>query len=139
MKQKDINYNDLCKMIASEATGQTTEAMVKRVLKATYKVILNQLKLKNRIYFKGFGYWEIKQRKSGEREINDPKGGGKRIVYVEPRYSIFFKPSVNFDTSVNEGEFSLLTDKITKNLKNKKKSLNSADLVNRANKRIKER
>lgn len=135
----DISYENLCNLIALEMGGTTTPKSVKKFLRATYIVILNQLKLKHRIYFKGFGYWEIKERKSGEREINDPTNGGKRLVYVKPKYSIFFKPSVNFDASVNENDFKPTTDRIAKLLKKEKsKEVTSADLINRANSRMKE-
>lgn len=114
----DINFDDLCNLIALEVGSKATISSTKRYLKATYKIILKQLELNKRIYFKDFGYWEIKPRKSGEREINDPLNGGKRLVYVKPKYSIFFKPSINFDLSVNNG-FKILTKKVLKKYKNK--------------------
>lgn len=135
----DINYDVLCEMIAQELPENASVKSVKRYLKATYKVILKQLKLKNRIYFKGFGYWEIKERKSGEREINDPNNGGSRLVYVKPRYSIFFKASKNFDIAVNENNFNITTDKFVKKIENKRDNVTYIDLINRSNKRKKER
>lgn len=133
---KDINYNDLCDMIANEVGYGATRESTKRYLKAIYRVILKQLKLKNRIYFKDFGYWEIKQRKSGEREINNPMTNEKRVVYVKPKYSIFFKPSINFDKSVNENDFKIITDKGIKRLP-KNKPFTTSDLINKANSRAK--
>lgn len=136
---KDINYDVLCEMIAQELIGDSSKETVKRYLRATYKVILKQLKLKNRVYFKDFGYWEIKQRKSGEREINDPKTREKRLIYVKPKYSIFFKSSLNFDLAVNENDFNIINKnsekKIKREVKMKDKKMNSADLINLANSR----
>lgn len=133
----DINIDDLCNLIANNLGNHATPSSVKRYLKAIYKTILRQLELNGRIYFKDFGYFEIKERKSGERIINDPKTKEKRLVYVEPKYSIFFKASENFDFAVNENDFRIITDKGVKRKKKKKKlwGSNVADLINRANSR----
>lgn len=134
----DINYDDLCNLIALEIGNRATPSSVKKCLKATYKVILKQLKLNNRIYFKNFGYFEIKQRKSGERLILDPNTKEKKLVYVKPKYSISFKPSSIFDKSVNENDFKIITEKGVQRLKKRKPKIsNTVDLLNTALERSK--
>ena len=67
----DINYDDLCNLIALEMGGKTSPQKIKKFLRATYVIILRQLQLNNRIFFKNFGAFEIKQRQSGERVYID--------------------------------------------------------------------
>lgn len=115
----DINFEELCNLIALEVGCRATPNTVKKYLKATYKVILQQLQLNNRVYFKKFGAFEIRQRKSGERIIGDPMNGGTQRIFVEPKLSISFKASKEFDYSVNEYDFKTpfkvkKFDKVTK-------------------------
>lgn len=136
-KTKNINYNDLCNLIAQEV-GYTSASSVNRYLKAIYKVILRQLQLNKRISFKDFGYFEIKERKNGERLIYDPTVNKKKIVYVKPKFSIFFKAYDKFDCSVNN-DFTIVTNKELKAMKKKDSPMSSvADLLNKANERRKE-
>ena len=143
MKNNDINYDDLCNLIANEVPhNNASPNSVSIYLRALYKVILRQLELNHRINIKGFGTFEIKERKSGERLINNPKNNQKQIYYVEPRYSISFKAASNFDYSVNENNFKLVSDKknSTLNRENRKPAIYSktkrvSDLINKANKR----
>ena len=138
----DLPYEDLCNLIAIQIPHASVNSADK-YLTALYKVILRQLELHNRILIKGFGVFEIKERKSGERIINNPILNEKQIVYVEPRYSISFRAANKFDVSVNENNFKLADDKkvkkhnsnkVTKHKKKHKKMKNIADLLNRAEK-----
>ena len=144
----DISYDDLCNLIALKThNGKASPKSVDNYLQATYKVILDQLKLNNRICIKGFGIFEIKDRKSGERIINNPnKNNEKQLVYVKPRKSITFKAAKKFDISVNENNFNLASDKKIRNVgrdyrkklyssKNGNRFKNVVDLLNIANKR----
>ena len=143
MKNNDISYDDLCNLIANEVPHKSASPnSVSVYLRALYKVILRQLELNQRINIKGFGTFEIKERKSGERLINNPQNNQKQVYYVEPRYSISFKAASNFDYSVNENNFKIVSDKRnnTLNRENRKPVIRSktkrvTDLINRANKR----
>lgn len=143
MKNNDISYDDLCNLIANEVPRKSASPnSVSVYLRALYKVILRQLELNQRINIKGFGTFEIKERKSGERLINNPKNNQKQIYYVEPRYSISFKAASNFDYSVNENNFKIVSDSrnATLNKENRKvpvrtKTKRISDLINKANKR----
>ena len=143
MKNNDISYDDLCNLIANEISHKSASpTSVNRYLRALYKVILRQLELNQRINIKGFGTFEIKKRKSGERLINNPKNNQKQVYYVEPRYSISFKAASNFDYSVNENNFKIVSDKrnATLNRENRKPPVRTrtkriTDLINKANKR----
>lgn len=139
----DLPYEDLCNLIAIQIPHASIKSADK-YLTALYKVILRQLELHHRILIKGFGVFEIKERKSGERLIHNPNSDNneKQIVYVEPRYSISFRAANKFDYSVNENHFKILDDdrvkkynsrKVTKH-KKRKKTKNIADLLNRAEK-----
>ena len=141
--KNDISYDDLCNLIANEVTRKSASpTSVSAYLRALYKVILRQLELNQRINIQGFGTFEIKERKSGERLINNPQTNEKQVYYVEPRYSISFKAASNFDYSVNENDFKIVSDKRnnTLNRENRKPVIRSktkrvTDLINRANKR----
>lgn len=144
MKNK-ISHEDLCNMIANNYNGQTSPQVVDKYLRAIYKTILRQLELNQKIYFKNFGTFEVKERKSGERLINNPKKNKMEIFYVKPRLSISFKASSKFDYCVNENNFTLIRGDTTKQYdrqKNKrykyKKYGDIADLLNRANSRRKD-
>ena len=139
----DISYDDLCNLIANEVPRKSASpTSVSAYLRALYKVILRQLELNQRINIQGFGTFEIKERKSGERLINNPQTNEKQVYYVEPRYSISFKAASNFDYSVNENDFKIVSDKRnhTLNRENRKPIIRSktkrvTDLINKANKR----
>ena len=143
MKNNDISYDDLCNLIANEVpTHKASPHSAHTYLRALYKVILRQLELNQRITIKNFGTFEIKERKSGERLINNPKNNQKQIYYVKPRYSISFKASSNFDYSVNENNFIIVSDERNKTLNResrkvpiRKKTEHITDLLNIANKR----
>ena len=143
MKNNDISYDDLCNLIANEISHRSASPnSVNVYLRALYKVILRQLELNQRINIKGFGTFEIKERKSGERLINNPKNNQKQVYYVEPRYSISFKAASNFDYSVNENNFKIVSDKrnATLNREGRKPPVRTrtkriTDLINKANKR----
>ena len=141
--KNDISYDDLCNLIANEVPRKSASpTSVSAYLRALYKVILRQLELNQRINIQGFGTFEIKERKSGERLINNPQTNEKQIYYVEPRYLISFKAASNFDYSVNENDFKIVSDKRnnTLNRENRKPVIRSktkrvTDLINKANKR----
>ena len=141
--KNDISYDDLCNLIANEVPRKSASpTSVSAYLRALYKVILRQLELNQRINIQGFGTFEIKERKSGERLINNPQTNEKQVYYVEPRYSISFKAASNFDYSVNENDFKIVSDKRnnTLNRENRKPVIRSktkgvTDLINKANKR----
>ena len=141
--KNDISYDDLCNLVANEVVSQkATPHSAHTYLRALYKVILRQLELNQRIYLKNFGAFEIKERKSGERLINNPKNNTKQIYYIEPRYSISFKPSSNFDFSVNENDFKIVSDgrnatlsRESRKVPQRKKIEKASDLLNIANKR----
>lgn len=124
----DLGFNDLCNLIANELP-QATPNSVRKYLLATYKVILEQLRINKRISIYGFGVFEIFERKSGERlipDINDVSK--KKLVYIKPRNSIRFKPSQVFDTNVNENNFKLRLSMQNK-IKGKKKKEFGDDIV----------
>lgn len=134
-----IKYEDLCTLISNEIYHSSPKS-VDKYLKATYKIILEQLQLNNSVYLKDFGTFEIKNRKSGSRIINNPnKNNEKQLVYVEPKLSITFKASSVFDHSVNENDFKLSNERKVKvkgknkRRKHKRTINNYVDLINKAN------
>lgn len=135
----DLNFEDLCNMIALRVGNGATINSSKKYMVALFEVILRQLELNHRIYIQDFGYFEIKERKSGERVIYDPNTGEKKLLYIEPKYSIFFKASEKFDFAINKNEFKIPSDaKIKKSISSKrtktkrKKIKNFVDLINKA-------
>jgi nucleoid DNA-binding protein len=137
--KNDLGLNDLCNLIANEVPSASPKS-AKRYLLATYKVILEQLRINKRISIYGFGVFEIFERKSGQRLIPDINDTSKtKLVYIKPRNSIRFKPSQVFDTNVNENNFKLKMSMQNK-LKEKKKKSKDFDesiveLMNKAERR----
>lgn len=116
----DISLEDFCFLVAKEAQYKSSSvASVKRYMRAIYKVILKQLQLNGRVNIKGFGIFEVRDRKSGERFIKDPVTGEERLVYVAPRKAVTFRASDCFDTSINEGDYRIV-ENATRYKKNKK-------------------
>lgn len=143
--KNDISYDDLCNLIANEVpTHKASPHSAHTYLRAIYKVILRQLELNQRINIKNFGTFEIKERKSGERLINNPRNNKKQIYYVKPRYLINFKAASNFDFSVNENNFKIVSDERNATLtresrkvfQRRKKIERALDLLNIANERL---
>lgn len=128
-KERYISYEDLCNLIANNIP-KATPSSVDRHLKGIYKTILKQLEMNNKISFKDFGYFELKERQGNERIITDPISGEKKLYYIEPKKTIFFKSFENFDEAVNS-DFELKK----KVRKKKKKKTNYVDLLNKANER----
>lgn len=105
----DLKIDQLCNLIGLESNFQPST--VRRVLDATYKVILKQLELNQRIYFLDFGAFELYERAGGDKIMGDLVNGGAIIRYVEPRNKILFKPSDPLDKAINEGNFEAPTRK----------------------------
>lgn len=141
-KKTGLGYTELCELISAEVVGSTPQS-VNRYLRAIYKTILRQLDLNNKVEFRNFGIFEIKERKSGERIINNPSNGTSYLTYVEPRNVIAFRPSEIFDFAVNENNFKYsksCENKVKRKNKRKRngktKGLNNtADLINLINQR----
>lgn len=100
---KELKIEQLCNLIALECKLSPTT--VRKVLDATYKVILKQLELNGRIYFYNFGAFELKERPSGDVRGGNFISGESVIRYIPPRNKIFFNVSDSFERAVNEGEF----------------------------------
>ena len=100
MKNNDISYDDLCNLIANEIPYQTSQERVNNYLHALYKVILRQLELNQRINIKNFGTFEIKERKSGERLINNPRNNTEAVDKVASSIKEFgFKVPIIIDSN----------------------------------------
>lgn len=138
----DLNLNDLCNLIALEVNNGDPK-IAKKYLIATYKVILQQLALNKRILFYGFGAFELVERKSGERLVNDLNDKDntenemfKTLIYVTPRNQVRFRPSQILDTNVNENDFNLSFSMKKKKSKRKKTfDEGIVELINTAEKR----
>lgn len=141
-----LSYDNLITMAISTIPQNfyPTEKAAKRYYRALYKVILRQLEINQSIYIKDFGTFEVKERKSGERLINNPANNETYVTYVKPRISISFRPAEKFDFCVNEGNFKLISSaSLKKNKRNKrkpyklkyKKKATFVDLLNLANER----
>ena len=138
----DLNFDDLCNLVALEVSDKrASKESAKKYLIALYKVILNQLKINQRIYIYGFGFFELFERRSGERLIPDftSETLEKKLVYVKPRNVVKFRPSQILDTNVNENNFKLRYSMKGKRKSQKEKEFgnNVADLINRAERRSK--
>jgi nucleoid DNA-binding protein len=102
-----IKIDDLCNLIANEVKGTSTPNSVRRVLDATYRVILKQLELNEEICFYNFGKFEIYDRPSGDKLMGDLFNGGTKINYVKPKKNIKFSPFKALDESINLNNFKL--------------------------------
>ena len=99
----DLKIDQLCNLIGLEC--KYSPSTVRKVLDATYSVILKQLELNKRIYFLDFGAFEIYERPSGDRVIGDFVNGGTKIQYVPERNRVIFKMADPLDRAVNEGGY----------------------------------
>ena len=138
MKSKNdiyISFGDLCNLISNEVEIKTSSpSSVEKYLKGTLKVILRQLELHNKIYFKDFGTFEIRERKSGERMVYNPNKQRSEIVYVKPKRVVTFRPSSKLDYMVNENDFKpTRKDKTIEHNKTTNRINTTAKLLNRAN------
>lgn len=139
MKSKNniyISFEDLCNLISNEVLITTSSPKsVEKYLRAILKVILRQLELHGKIYFKDFGTFEIRERKSGNREVYNPNKQRSEIVYVKPKRIVTFRPSSKLDYMINENNFKITRkDKtIEHNKKPSRRIDNTAKLLNRAN------
>ena len=130
MKSKNniyISFEDLCNLISNEVLITTSSPKsVEKYLRAILKVILRQLELHGKIYFKDFGTFEIRERKSGNREVYNPNKKRSEIVYVKPKRIVTFRPSSKLDYMINDKT-------IEHNKKPSRRIDNTAKLLNRAN------
>lgn len=107
MSAKNVKTDDLMNMISLECELNVSPITVRKVLVATYKTILKQLKINESVFFLDFGEFQIHERSSGDRKIGDPINGGTQIRYVRPRNKVLFKPSKVFERNVNENNYEI--------------------------------
>lgn len=147
-RKLDIDYESFCNLIAQNVSGTTaTASSVDKYLRGIYKTILRQLELNQKINFRNFGCFEVKEQKGGYRKINNPMNNTQYIANVKSRYMITFNPSTVFKFCVNENNFKYNVRceqkmKIQKYKKRKRERSRKrynvthiADLLNVANKR----
>jgi nucleoid DNA-binding protein len=78
------------------------------VLDSTYKVILKQLELNQKIYFLDFGTFEMYERVGGDKLMGNVElGEGTILRYIPPRNRIKFVTSDALDRAINEGDFKM--------------------------------
>lgn len=138
MSKENISYDDLCNLIANYMGKTSSPVSVDRYLRAIYSFILRQLELNKKIYFKDFGSFEIRERKSGERIIYNPNTKQNEVVYVKPKFVVTFKPSSKLDYAINENNFNILHRNRTiehNKVYKRKKNDTIASLLNKAQKR----
>ena len=135
-----MNKSELIRAMANNANLTIKDATA--AFDGLIDAITEGLKSGDKVQISGFGTFEIKERKSGERLINNHKNNQKQVYYVEPRYSISFKAASNFDYSVNENNFKIVSYKrnATLNRESRKPPVRTrtkriTDLINKANKR----
>ncbi len=102
-KRREIGIDQICNLISLET--KNNPKTIRKILEATYSVILKQLELNDRIYFYNFGAFEISERPGGDKRMGDPVNGGTIVRYIKPKNMITFLPSSVFDKAVNEGNF----------------------------------
>lgn len=105
-KGNDIKHADLLNLIANEVGGNATPEMARRYLKAIVKVILAELKLNGRIYFKNFGAFETFEVGGSDKKMGC-LDGGTVIRYIHPKTKIKFKSSASFERYINENDYSI--------------------------------
>ena len=64
-KRREIGIDQICNLISLET--KNNPKTIRKILEATYSVILKQLELNDRIYFYNFGAFEISERPGGDK------------------------------------------------------------------------
>lgn len=98
-----IKKEDLLNVIASKVGGSPKTA--EKYLTAIKQTILEELEMNGRIYFGGFGEFNIKEAGGRDRQIRDISTGQMRVVYEKPRYDVRWLPSKTIKDDINERGF----------------------------------
>ena len=106
-KTRGISRDDLVNMIALKCSSTVSVSTVSSVLAATYKVILEQLKINETITFQDFGKFNIYERGSGDRIMGDPLNGGTQVRYIRPINKVKFEPATALERNINENNFEI--------------------------------
>ena len=105
-----IRKEDLLNVIANKVGG--SPKTVEKYLKAIKETILEELEMNGRIYFEGFGEFNIKEAGGRDKKIRDISTGQVRVVYEKPRYDFRLIPSKTIKDDINVRGFK--TKEITK-------------------------
>lgn len=98
-----LKKDNMLNIIANKTGGQPKTA--EKYLEAIYELILEELEINGKIRFQGFGEIFLKDIKGYDKKINDIQTGEQRVIYVTPKYRIYFTPSKTFKDDVNERGF----------------------------------
>jgi nucleoid DNA-binding protein len=99
---------DFYNLVAHEVGGNSTPSSIEKVLKATQRVILKELKLNRQIRLTNFGTLKLIQRGGKDMRIGNFKKGETEIKYVKPKLVLGFNPSSAMEVAINDNDFELL-------------------------------
>lgn len=94
-----LKTDQLLNLVALQS--KSSPNTVKKILDATYYVILKQLELNGEIWFSQFGTFKLINSKARDHIMGDPINGGTQLRYIPEHNRVSFDPSDKFRESIN--------------------------------------
>ena len=104
---KPIGFTELMKRLAVKA--KLSDKTVRKVYDNLFLLVSEELRFSGTVKLKRFGTFTLKQRGGRDKNVPRPDGSVER-VYIEPYYTIKFKPAAEFINYAN----GKMTDKEAK-------------------------
>ena len=93
-----IGFTDFMKRLATRS--KLSEKSVRKVYDNLFLLLAEELRFCGEMRLKRFGVFSIEQRGGKDRNVPRPDGTVERL-YIEPYYTIKFKPAPEFKNYVN--------------------------------------
>lgn len=93
-----IGFTDFIKRLATRT--KLSEKTVRKVYDNLFLLLSEELRFSGEMRLKRFGVFSIEQRGGRDRNVPRPDGTIERL-YIEPYYTIKFKPAPEFKNYVN--------------------------------------
>lgn len=103
-----IRKEDFMIRWANHVKSGMSPATMQKCLTGLIKLILEELELNGEIWIPDLGRIEIVQNNYGDKVMDNPIIGGRKIVNVKPKFLIRFHSSMVFERAINEDSFNFV-------------------------------
>ena len=95
---KPIGFTELMKRLATKV--KLSDKTVRKVYDNLFLLVSEELRFAGTVKLKRFGTFTLQQKGGRDKNVPSPDGSVKRL-YIEPYYTIKFKPAAEFTNYAN--------------------------------------
>src|SRR5574344_1121391 len=97
---KPIGFTELMKRLATKV--KLSDKTVRKVYDNLFLLVSEELRFAGTVKLKRFGTFTLQQKGGRDKNVPSPDGSVKRL-YIEPYYTIKFKPAAEFKKRMRNG------------------------------------